>query len=69
METYEVSTNEHMRPRIQVAEDSLVEEILAEAKRILAEVGIEVRGPAMRGRLLDHGLKAEPKEGRILFPA
>ena len=57
-----------MRPRIQVAEDSLVEEILAEAKRILAEVGIEVRGPSLRGRLLDHGLKAEPKDGRILFP-
>ena len=57
-----------MRPRIQVAEDELVEEILAEAKRILAEVGIEVRGAALRERLVDHGLQAEPDEGRILFP-
>jgi trimethylamine--corrinoid protein Co-methyltransferase len=57
-----------MRPRIQVAEDSLIEEILAEAKRILAEFGIEVRGATLRERLLDHGLCAEPSEGRILFP-
>ena len=33
-----------MRPRLRVVPDELVTPILDEAKRILAEIGIEVRG-------------------------
>ncbi|MEZ4539920.1 MAG: trimethylamine methyltransferase family protein [Chloroflexota bacterium] len=56
-----------MRPRIQVLDDDLLQRIITEAKRILAEVGMEVRGPELRRRLLDAGLPADA-QGRILFP-
>ncbi|MGB0388216.1 MAG: trimethylamine methyltransferase family protein [Ardenticatenaceae bacterium] len=57
-----------MRPTLNVMSDELIEKILDEAKRILSEIGIEVRGTGLRERLLDHGLKADPATGRILFP-
>jgi trimethylamine--corrinoid protein Co-methyltransferase len=44
----------------------MVGTILDEAKRVLAETGMEVRGATLRGRLLDHGLRAA--EDRVLFP-
>lgn len=56
-----------MRPRLQVLDDLLITQILDEAKTILAEVGMEVRGAAMRQRLLDAGLPSD-STGRILFP-
>ena len=56
-----------MRPRIQLLDDTLIQQILAEAGRILAEIGMEVRGPALRQRLLDAGLP-QTDDGRILFP-
>ena len=57
-----------MRPSLNVLQDDLIQQILAEAKRILSEVGVEVRGAALHGRLLDHGLKTDPATGRVLFP-
>jgi len=41
--------------------------VLAEAKRIMSETGMEIRGPRLRERLLAHGLKTDPG-GRVLFP-
>ena len=46
----------------------LITRIIDEAKQILAEVGIEVRGPALRERLLAHGLPTDPSGKRICFP-
>ena len=57
-----------MKPSISIVEDSLIEKILGEAKRILAEIGIEVMGAALRGRLLDYGLSQDPSTQRLLFP-
>jgi trimethylamine--corrinoid protein Co-methyltransferase len=57
-----------MRPSLRVLSDELITRILAEAKRILSEIGMEVRGPQLRQRLLDHGLKLDPAGERILFP-
>ncbi len=57
-----------MRPTIQTLSDDLIQQILAEAKRILAEIGIEVRGRRLKGRLLDYGLKTDPAGERLLFP-
>ena len=37
-----------MRPTLNVLSNNLIQQILHEAKRILAEVGIEVRGPELR---------------------
>ena len=57
-----------MRPKLSVLDDALVDRILDEAKRILAETGMEIRGPEMRRRLLDAGLPSDPTGTRVLFP-
>ena len=57
-----------MRPRIQLLSAELIEQILAESKRILAEIGVEVRGQALRERLLAHGLRQDRESQRVLFP-
>ena len=41
-----------MRPGLKVISDELTGKILNEAKRIMSEVGIEIRGPRVRERLL-----------------
>ena len=56
-----------MRPGLKVLDDRLAERIVDEAKRILAQVGMEIRGPAMRQRLVDHGLP-QAADGRVRFP-
>ncbi len=53
---------------MRVLDDDLVTGILGEAKRILAETGIEVRGRSMRERLLDAGFPLAPGGERLLFP-
>ncbi|WP_420628063.1 trimethylamine methyltransferase family protein [Candidatus Leptofilum sp.] len=58
-----------MRPSLSVVSPELITQILDEAKRILSEIGIEVRGPVLRQRLLDYGLKLDAAGERILFPA
>jgi trimethylamine--corrinoid protein Co-methyltransferase len=57
-----------MRPTLNVLGDELIEQILDEARRILAETGMEIRGESLRRRLLDHGLKADRSGRRIFFP-
>jgi len=56
-----------MRPQLNVLSDELIGKILDEAKRIMAETGMDVRGEKMRQRLLDHGLKTDATGERILF--
>jgi len=58
-----------MRPTLNVLNDDLIVRILDEAKRIMAETGMDIRGSAMRERLLDHGLKMDASGERMLFPA
>jgi len=55
-----------MRPSLNILNDELIARILGEAKRIMAETGMEIRGPEMKARLLDHGLKTDAS-GRVLF--
>jgi trimethylamine---corrinoid protein Co-methyltransferase len=59
-----------MRPQLKVVPDELIPRILDEAKHILAEIGIEVRGPKLRERLLasEPRLKFDAAGERILFP-
>ena len=57
-----------MRPSLSMLDDELILRILDEAKRVLAEVGMEIRGPEMRRRLLAAGLPADPTGERVLFP-
>ncbi len=57
-----------MRPTLNIVDDALIAQILYEAKRILSEVGIEIRGKNLRQRLLEFGLKDDGENGRFLFP-
>ena len=57
-----------MRPSLNVLSDDLVERILDEAKRVLAEIGMEIRGSEMRRRLLEAGLPLSASGERVLFP-
>lgn len=60
-----------MRPTIHVISDEQIAQVIAEAKRILAEVGIEVLGPRLRERLQELGLEQRDTVGdgqRMLFP-
>ncbi|MCP5093777.1 MAG: hypothetical protein GY949_22980 [Gammaproteobacteria bacterium] len=56
-----------MRPTLNMLSDDLVTKVLDEAKRIMAETGMEIRGENLRQRLLDHGLKTDESGKRILF--
>lgn len=56
-----------MRPTLSVLSDDMIRDILDEAKRIMGETGMEIRGEKMRQRLLDHGLKTDASGKRILF--
>ncbi len=57
-----------MRPRLQTVGEDLIQRVLDEAKTIMSEIGMEIRGPQMRQRLLDHGLEPDASGERILFP-
>jgi trimethylamine--corrinoid protein Co-methyltransferase len=56
-----------MRPTLRVLSDELTDQIIDEAKRVLAETGMEIRGPEMRRRLVSAGLPVNDA-GRVLFP-
>ena len=58
-----------MRPTLNILTDDLIAKVLDEAKGIMAETGMEIRGERMRQRLLDHGLKTDKTGQRLLFPA
>jgi trimethylamine--corrinoid protein Co-methyltransferase len=55
-----------MRPGLQVLSPATIASVLDEAKRVLHEVGMEIRGPAMKQLLLDRGFEA--RGDRISFP-
>ena len=57
-----------MRPTLNILSSELVGEILDEARRIMAETGMEIRGRNLFQRLLDHGLGTDETGKRILFP-
>ncbi len=57
-----------MRPSLNILGDELTGRIVDEAKRVLAEVGMEIRGPEMRRRLVEHGLPTNSTGERVLFP-
>src|SRR5258705_1954788 len=57
-----------MRPSLTILDPELIARIVEEAKRVLAEVGMEIRGAEMRRRLLEHGLPLDHSGERVLFP-
>ena len=57
-----------MRPSLNILDDELIGRIVDEAMRVLAEVGMEIRGKEMRRRLLENGLPSDASGERVLFP-
>ncbi|HSM34457.1 MAG TPA: trimethylamine methyltransferase family protein [Anaerolineae bacterium] len=57
-----------MRPTLRLLDEAQHDQVLDEALRILAEVGVTVAGEGMRQRLLDAGFGAREEDGRVLFP-
>src|SRR6185312_6609446 len=55
------------RPHLRILAPELVGQVIDEAKRVLAEVGMEIRGPELQRRLLEAGLPTTDT-GRVLFP-
>src|SRR6188508_250766 len=55
------------RPSLQILAPELIDQIVDEAKRVLAEVGMEIRGHGLRQRLIGAGLPTTA-DGRVLFP-
>jgi trimethylamine--corrinoid protein Co-methyltransferase len=51
-----------------VLDDDLIARIVDEAKRVLAETGMEIRGAEMRRRLVEAGLPLDAAGERVLFP-
>jgi len=58
-----------MRPTLNAISQELTTKVLDESKRLLSEIGMEIRGSKLRDRLLDYGLKTDSSGKRILFPA
>ena len=58
-----------MRPTLNVISEGLISRIVDEAKKIMAETGMDIRGQSLRERLLKHGLKVDASSNRVLFPA
>jgi trimethylamine---corrinoid protein Co-methyltransferase len=57
-----------VRPALSVLDAGQVESVLAEAMRLLAEVGVDVCGARLRERLLEAGLRPDGREGRLTLP-
>lgn len=58
-----------MRPTLSLVSQELISRILDEARHILATVGMEIRGPHLRARLVEQGLLLDAAGERVLFPA
>jgi trimethylamine--corrinoid protein Co-methyltransferase len=60
-----------MRPQLRVIDELFIPKILDEAKQILSDIGVEVRGPELCRRLLESEseLRLDAAGERILFPA
>jgi trimethylamine--corrinoid protein Co-methyltransferase len=57
-----------VRPSLNVLDGELIGRIVDEAKRILADHGMEIRGPELRRRLVELGLPQDASSGRVRFP-
>ena len=57
-----------MRPTLRFLEQELLERILAEARDLLATLGVEIHNPEALALLADHGAASTWQRQRALFP-
>ncbi len=58
-----------MRPQLRFLDDELIERILAEARDILAELGMEIANEDVLALLADHGAEVDLTAKHACFPA
>ena len=58
-----------MRPTLKLLDRPLIERILAEARDVLARLGVEVHNPGVAGMLADHGAAVNPSTHRVCLTA
>jgi len=56
-----------MRPVVKFLDDELVERIVAEARSLLSELGVEIHNPAVLALLSDHGARVEAGKNRAFM--
>ncbi len=56
-----------MRPTLRFLDDSLVETIVAEARSVLCELGVEIHNPGILSMLSDHGAEVRMASKRALL--
>jgi trimethylamine--corrinoid protein Co-methyltransferase len=58
-----------MRPAVRFLDDELLERIVAEARSLLSELGVEIHNPAVLSLLSDHGARVEAGKNRAFISA
>lgn len=53
-----------MRPKLRFLEQPLVERVVAEARQLLCELGVEIHNDTVLGMLGDHGAEIDREKGR-----
>ena len=57
-----------MRPKLRFLDQELLERIVAEARDVLAHIGMEIHNPEALALLADHGASVDRSAQRALFP-
>ena len=57
-----------MRPQLRFLSDELIQQIVGEARDLLAELGMEVNNQPLCEILADHGARVDPTTRRVHFP-
>jgi trimethylamine--corrinoid protein Co-methyltransferase len=57
-----------MRPILRLLDDTLIDRILAEARDILATLGVEIHNPGILALLADHGARVDREKCRAFLP-
>ena len=56
-----------MRPVVRFLTDSLIEQIISEARTILFRLGLEIHNDGVRALLSDHGARVDPEKARVFL--
>ena len=56
-----------MKPAFKLLDDQLVERIVAEARTVLRDLGVEIHNPAILSLLSDHGARIQPDTKRAFL--
>ena len=58
-----------MRPTFRLLDDKLLEKIIAEARRLICELGVEINNDSVVKMLGDHGARIEKEKNRVFYTA